>query len=226
MADYELIQKKIYYGYAQAAKRLGTDYDIYRPESGIKPLDSGNKIGTTKVSAALNLTYTKGAGYKNSLFNLIVDGSLLRHGDYLVGSNTFFVVSGVSGSPIGFQELSPIMGIKCDRKITIRAPITQQEDSYSIGPQTEYRAYTVDNSTNIYEDCPASFIGSPRGYVSSVKLPTDPKLPLFEVFLPVLPDSEIGTGYYVTDEFGSTYEIGMDERTELGWRLYLIEQGA
>jgi hypothetical protein len=208
---YALCQKKIYKGYGKAAKRLGTSYNIYRSTTGIDPIVSGNLKGTILMSPNVEWTYMKANKYGNSVWQLLVDGSTLKVGDYLVGESTFFV--------IGMQPLLPIIGVKCDRIITITEP-----NANLAAGDIPYGGYTKDNVAVVMQNCPCSFLLATKGEKPNAKIPTDTKLPWFYVYIPYL-NATIKTGHVITDQNNVSYIVDGDEKTELGWKLLVMEMG-
>lgn len=201
-------QTKIYYGYGKAAKRLGLSHDIYRSIDGIDPLKSQNKLGSILVSATSNWDYSIYRKYDEVAWILVVDGRYIAVGDYLVGPSTFFVVAK--------QHLLPILGVKCDRKITIRRP----KDSGEIG-YVGYSRYEAGNANTydvIMQNCPSCFIKGSRGDFNPVKLPTDARAPWFTMYLPKI-GQFIKVGDIVLDEYHQEYIVSTNELTELGWRF-------
>ena len=209
--DYAKVQSKIYYGYGQAAKRLGTSYSVYRSTTGIDPISPANLIGTILVSPNVEWTYTRANKYSNNVWNLCVDGTNLRVGDYLVGSSTFFI--------IGMQPLLPIIGVKCDRMITITEP-----ENGLVPGGIDYSGYTEDRVNVVMRNCPCSFLMGTKGEVSEAKLPMSMKLPWFYVYVPFF-GGNVKTGNIITDNGNISYMVGGDEKTELGWRLLAEELG-
>ena len=205
------VQNKIYYGYGKAALRLGLSFDIYRSVDGIEPLKIANKIGSILVSPTVNWNYTAYRKYDANDWILIVDGRSIHVGDYLVGRNTFFVAA--------MQHLMPIMGVKCDRKITIRRP-KSVGDKGNIG-YSRYEAITAATFDIIAKDCPCNFIKGSRGDTNPVKLATDAKAPWFTMYLPKL-GQFLKVGDIVVDEYKQEYVVSTNELTELGWRINLL----
>lgn len=209
--DGAAIQNKIYYGYGKAATKLGLSFDIYRSSDGDDPLKLANKIGSTLVSPTTNWAYSNYRKYDENVWNLITDGRVILVGDYLVGENTFFVAAK--------QHIMPIMGVMCDREISVRRPKLAGDKGY-IG-YSRYEAVSASTYDVILTDCPCSFLKGSRGDTNPVKLPTDARAPWYTMFLPkTAPFLKVGD--IILDEYGQEFVLSTNELTELGWRLNIF----
>jgi hypothetical protein len=220
MTTYARVQGKVYKGYAKAASELGSPYNVYRSTTGLTPIAVGNFVSTVLMTANVSWNYMKANAYGNSVWQLIVDGRIVNVGDYLVENSTIDSILPSTFFIIAKQEILPILGIKCDRVITI----TEPNISMSKGP-TEYGGYTKDDVITLMQNCPCSFITAGKGEEAEAKLPTDAKLPMFFCFVPFLGGVQIKTGHIITDQTGTDYIVTTNELTELGWRLSIRKRG-
>lgn len=93
MVNATRIQNMIDRGYAQAARRIGLDFDLYRPIAIDQPLKPANRIDRIRCSFNINGKYT-GQSKANQLYwQIIAEGCRLEIGDYLVGEATYVVVA-------------------------------------------------------------------------------------------------------------------------------------
>lgn len=208
--DGSQIQEKIYYGYGKAATHLGLTYTIYRSLDGLEPIKPENIVGEIKMSQTVAWSYMVPKKYGDSTWILVVDGRELLPGDFLVGSTkTFFVAS--------MEHLMPILGVMCDRQITIRRPKSPD----GVG-DVGYSGYiNNDNATSdlLLSDVPVAFLKSSRGEKNPVDLPTSAKMPWYAVFLPALGSVFLRNGDIITDDATQQYVISDNEHTHLGWHL-------
>lgn len=208
MTNSARIQDRIYYGYGKGAARLGTTYTIYRSPNAINPIQDANIIGTLLLSANVSWTYSQANKYGNAVWQLLVDGRELQPFDYLMGKQTFFVA--------GMQSLLPILGVDCNRTLTIKRPTQPTGTGKGI---VGYSGYDPATATTLMENCPASVLSDSRGETNPNKLPLDTKVPRLKVLLPALPGISLRIGDIILDDRGVHSAISGVELTELGWRL-------
>jgi len=204
------IQEKIYYGYGKAATHLGLTYTIYRSIDGLDPIKPENIVGEVKLSPTVAWSYMVPKKYGDNTWILVVDGRVIQPGDYLVGPvRTFFVAS--------LEHLMPILGVMCDRQITIVRP--KSPDGVGDVGYSGYVNKDVATGDTLYTNVPASFLKSSRGERNPVKLPTSAKMPWYAVFLPALGSVFLRNGDIITDDANQQFVISDNEHTHLGWHL-------
>jgi len=209
--DAQQIQDKIYEkGYGKVADHIGFLYTIYRSSDGDNPIQPANIIGEIKVAPTTTWTWMMVKKYGDSTWILVVDGRGLEVGDYLVGElRTFFIAS--------MEKILPILGVMCDRKITIVRPKTTEgigDVGYSGYVQGDASTFDV-----LHTSVPSSFLKSSRGEKNPVKLPTDAKMPWYAVYLPQWDSVFLRNGDIIIDENQQDYIISDNEHTPLGWHL-------
>ena len=209
--DGATLQQKIYKGYAKAALRLGLEYTIYRSADGQNPIQAPNIVGTTLVSPTTTWSYNIPKKYGDATWLMLLDGRVTEVGDYLIGPNnrTFFIA--------GMQHLLPILGVLCDRVVSVKRPISPTGHGY-VG-HSGYEDSNPDTDTPLLEECPAAFLKSSRGEKNPVKIPTGDKMPWYAVFLPAWSNVFLRNGDIITDNNEQEFVISDNEHTELGWHL-------
>jgi len=207
------LQQLVYKGYSKAAMRIGFEHGIYRSATAINPINPSNLQGTTLVSANVSWEYMRANKYGNAVWQLVADGRELQRFDYLVGSSTYFVA--------GMQPLLPILGVECNKIVTVKRPYQQPGKGYQ-----GYSGNTAATEETLMQNCPASILENSNGESSPAKIPGDTKMPWMRCLLPYLGGVIIKTGDIVIDEIGTRYVISGDELTDLGWRLTIQEVGA
>lgn len=223
MTNYVRVQGKVFKGYAKAASQLGSSYNVYRSTTGLNPLAIENLIGTVPMSANVSWNYLKANKYGNNVWQLLIDGRIVNVGDYLVEIST---INGILPSVFFMaakQELLPMLGVSCDRTISIsRATDAISGTKGNIGTV----GYLESTATTIMSGCPASFIYSSKGDTDPVKLPTDPKLGWFNCYLPFLGGVYIYPGDFISEDSSDRrYFVMNNELTDLGWRLLIQQLG-
>jgi hypothetical protein len=216
--DGELLQEKVYVGYAKAAERVGLSFGIYRSSDGIDPLNIANYLYDLPVSATQNWKYNAPNKFSGSTWLLVVDGLQVEVSDYLVRNGVVYYVAGK-------QHLLPILGVRCDRKITVEvAEIPIEGTKGRVG----YSAMNVppENKRIIVQDCPCSFIIGSKGEQSKVDIPTDTKMPWYAVYIPYFVDKHIPEGAFIRDEFDQEYQVSGNQRSDIGWKLTAHVLGA
>lgn len=214
---------KIYYGYAQAAKRLGAPVTIYRSSSAIDPISADNipDPGVILASFTVNWKYNKFQNYGVSVYTGVFDGRLTQPQDFLVDANDvpYF---------IGSQEnVLPILVVRCNVYITIKRPYGDPDAGLQ-----GYSGRVSSTDAVKYQNIPASMLlKTTKGVNNNVGLPTDTRQPLYTCLLPYLGDVQILTGDLAFADWTQggrplNLVVWQAELTELGWRMQLEELGA
>lgn len=207
------INQKIRFGYAKAASKLGQPFDLYRSALSIDPISPGNFVGTLKAVFTIDWEWMKSNKPGNCIWWAVVDGRdssyplTATEGDYLVGDSTYFILTK--------EYQMPMSAVQCNSTVNIVRPYQ------SIQPGDQgYIAYPDTAPTIIASQLPISLLKlSSGGKVADSRLPTDTIKPTFIVQMPNLGDIKIITGDIIIDELNVQYVIGVQERSEFGWRL-------
>lgn len=213
--DGEKLQGKVYYGYAQSAKRIGLAFQQHRLTDALAGLTDGNIVGTMLASFnALDMKYAKANGYGKPVWYCLADGRLLAVGDYLVrGTSTFFIA--------GMQPLLPILAVECNRVLGFFRP--QQQSGVGVAP---YGGNTMQNQQPLAVGMPAAVIQGSKGEKNETSLPGDVKSPWWSIMIPSLPGNvQLRTDDVAIDENGRRYVLSSSEQTDLGWRFTAVEAG-
>jgi hypothetical protein len=205
-----LLQAKVYAGYAQVAKRLGMDHQVFRPEQAEDPFTQ--PITTLKVSlTAENFSYGQAA--KHGQINEIglFDGQATQAGDYLVHEERCWFIAS--------QALQrPILCIACQDRVRIYRPQPPQ----AVGA-LPYQGRTAANEQVILggrQPWPASLLLGSR-QANGIKLPASAKAAGWVVLLPPSIPEAIQASDMLVDQRGQRYLIQASESSALGWRLYV-----
>jgi len=303
MANAAYIQGKIFYGYGQAAKRLGRNYKIYRATTAINPI-TNNSYYVRDILAGIdeNYKYDKPVKFGDRTFQLLADanaiidsftitnpgsGYILPPAVQFVGGNgsgaqakvtitggqisaitltnpgigytvapTINLIGGIydvaatatcSISPglkpfdylvlndptfpnyfdqsifyvTNIFPLVPMSAQLCNRIITIRRA---NGTTKGFNPNY-YSGFDKNNTTILYQNCPASMLENSRGEMPPTKLPIDVKQPYFRVFLPYLGGVDIRIGDFLEDQENEGFFITSAELTDQGWRLIAMTAG-
>lgn len=206
MVTYAYIQDKIYFGYGKAAQKIGQEADIFRSSNGINPIASGNLIGQTFLSQNVVWSYEKANKYGNAVWQLVVDGRDIQVFDYLItDSFTFFV--------IGMQPLLPILGVECNRTVSIVRPTKPRTPGAN-----DYGGYEIADVLTIALNLPISALSGGRMENNQFKLPLDTRSPSFTLLIPNLPEIDLRIGDLVDDNRGVRLALTSVELTDFGYR--------
>lgn len=206
------IDQKIRFGYAKAAKKLGKPFELYRSATPFNPLSIGNLIGSLPAVVTVDWEWMKSNKPGNAIWWILIDGQdssyplSAQEGDYLVGDQTFFILTK--------EYQMPMSAAECNRVVSIIRP----EQPIGVGNQG-YAAYTLPTSTTIMEGMPISILKDRGGRFADSKLPTDTDQPGWIVQMPNLGGVNILTGDIMIDDVGDNYVVSTNEETEFGWRL-------
>lgn len=213
--DGDKLQAKIYYGYAQSAKRIGLTFTQYRPDDAMAPISDQSFVGPILASFnAKDMKYGRANDHAKPLWYCLADGRLLSVGDYLTRSGSTFFVAGM-------QPLLPILAVECNRVLSFFRP-QQQAGVGAVG----YGGNTMANQKPIAQGFPASVLQGTKGERNDTALPGDVKVPWWAILIPSLPgDAQLRTDDVAIDEHGRRYVLASCEQTDLGWRLTAAEAG-
>lgn len=205
------LQSLVYYGYYQAALRIGLPFQQYRPTNAAAPL--GTAFATLVASFnAKDMKYGKPSAYGSPLWYCLADGRVMQVGDYLIGApGTFFIAS--------MQPILPIQAVECNRVVTVYRP--QQQTAVGAAP---YGGNTADNQTAIATGFPASILINAKADKGVVSLPGDARSAWWNMLLPIIPGGvTIEDADVVIDDLENRYVISAAELTDMGWRITMAE---
>lgn len=217
MANAAYVQDKIYYGYAQAALRLGLTFDVYRSVTPIDPIVPVNVVANVFSSFNVSWDYMKANRYGNAVFQAVVDGRVVQLYDYLIGNNQKWFIASWKTT----QIILPILAIECPHEITIERAaqdITPDSDQYS--------GYNSVQPTVLARGLPASILFANKGAKNPQKLPTDNNLGFWTILIPNLDGTIYLNRDIIIDENNFRYVIDTAELTNLGWRIMAQQLGA
>lgn len=113
--DGDKAQLKGWKGNGQAAKRIGSQFDVYRSASMLNPLDAANKIATVWASFTTGMQYATYNKPAKPDWTVLVDATNLRPGDWLVREGETFFIADI-------QQNLPIPAIGCSAVVDIARP--------------------------------------------------------------------------------------------------------
>ncbi len=203
------IQAKIWSGYAKAASRIGLTYNHYRPTGAANPTGAGNLLGTVVAAFDDNSNYQfqKPNLYGHPEKFVLVDGSLVRPGDYIIGNgDTFFVAD--------LPRLLPIPAMQCNVTIDVMRPASS--DGYGEQP---YGGDAVADEVPIMSQWPAWIDQGTKGERGDTHLPGDVRMGWYRVLLPAWAGAVIDAFDVINDNLGRRYKVSSAELSPLGWRL-------
>lgn len=208
--DGATINAKIYAGRAQAALRLGLDYQLFRPTAAINPLTASLLTMKAAFNSGDN-NYGKPNLYGDPVWFGDFDGRLTQRGDYLVrGTQTYFVA--------GMQPLLPIVCVDCNRVMSlVREPATPTAGALPYGGESS------DTQVTILSGWPAAVIAGGRGENSGTTIPSAARNGGYKILLPVSVPVQINASDVLICDLGRRYVIETAELTDLGYRIQAIE---
>jgi hypothetical protein len=117
--DGATIQGKVYYGYKQAALRVGLPFNHFRPPPGTPSIAPSSQIGSVlaamAVGTATNFNFARPALETDYQFQCLADGTLLQVGDVLQNPTSllnFFIGE--------MAPLMPVVAVRCNTMLTVR----------------------------------------------------------------------------------------------------------
>ena len=198
------LQDRISRGMGVAARRIGSPYDVFRPQGLRAPLSRDNR--RLRLHASFNAEdarFSKPASYGHALWWGVFDAAYTAPADYLVGAHgTFFIAAQ--------QPLLPVLCVLTNRVISLRRP------GGPTGGLGGYGGVQLAETAPLVLDWPASVLGVGSG--RSGALPGDDGTGTVVVLLPPLP-VRVRTGDLVLDDLERTLVVAAAEETALGFRL-------
>ena len=207
--DAAKLQGKVYAGYAKAAKRIGYDTDVFRPDGASDPLNVANKIATIPASFnAEDMKYGKPNKYGKPTWYCVVDGRETQVGDYLQNAHDgiFFIAAQ--------QTILPVLVVSCNAVATFYRP-QQMNDVGALG----YGGNTLAEETAIMTDWPCSILQGSKGEKADAVLPGDTKSAWWSILVPEAVGVLLRSADIIRDTHGRRFVISSAELTDLGWRL-------
>jgi hypothetical protein len=208
----ERIQALAFRGLAIAAKKVGTDFKLFRPASMIDPVATGTELLTTKVSATTGYDYAKYNLPKKPDLTLIVDGALIQAGDYLVGESIYYIPR--------IQPLLPIPAIQCNRTVSL------EHSGYSTGPSGELKTGGVVYATNLPVFMIAKKDKSSTAHLIPAASDSQSSMSEWVVFINSRTLGEVNKHDVLIDEMGNRYEIVQVSPTDRGAECLAREEKA
>lgn len=209
--DATKLQSKVYKGYAQAAKRIGPAFNLFRPTNPLNPFANGPVTTLNASFNAEDMTYSRPNKYGKPTWYCLVDGSQVQVGDYLSNaSQTFFIAA--------MQPILPILAVDCNRTINVLRP-AQQTGAGVRG----YGGNTAATETPMMTGWPASVLQGTKGEKNEVNLPGDVRNPWWQILFPSFPGVTLHSADIVTDDLSRRYVISSAELTDLGWRCTAMQ---
>lgn len=212
-----LVQSKIYFGYAQAALRLGFSFQQYRATDAGNPISPEKLVATLPAAFVKTFEFSSPVKFGDAIWQALVDGRVTKTGDFFVGTGA---VAGRTYYLAGMQPMLPILAVECNRVLTVlrTAP---QDQQFGIGP---YSGSTEATETPLMTAWPASVLEGAKITPTNDKLPDDARATTWKVLLPAFPGVTLQFNDIITDDLGRRGIVSSAELTELGWRILAAEE--
>ena len=205
--DQAQLETLIAAGLVKAANVLGSSFELFRPVGAAGPL-TGAPV--TSLMAAFDPTVelsVRSPNFQRSNQALLIgDPTIVEAGDYLVGTQTWFVSH--------VEALRPAICILCNRTLSVSIPAAAS----AVGANS-YGGSTTATNTVVASGWPASVLTKTHIEIDPTKLPTDTKTSFFEILLPAIPGVVLEFGLILQDDLGQIYIVAAAELSIGGWRL-------
>ena len=194
-------------GLAQAAQRIGSVYQVFRPVSAFNPTD-GAPICAIRAIFDPNIALSlKGGEDRSGSFASLIGGySSLSPGDYLLGSDTWFVSH--------IEPLRAAVCVRCNHVVSVKSPSSVFTTGLS-----SYGGRVPSSDTILASGWPASILTKTHLDMSTARLPGDVRTVFAEILLPSISGLTLSHGQMLIDEFGQTYVVAAAELSVRGWRV-------
>ena len=202
----DLIQQKIYAGYAKAALRIGPTYSLYRSTSMIDPIQASTLLGTLNASFNIGGSYAGQAKANQLYWQIIADATQFEVGDYLVGPDTYCVLA--------LDSLLPPIALRCTQTLSFFRPSINDDPGLQPYPNPEMGdAYA--------QGIPGVLTVKKETGRPDAQLPTDNALRAFYGAFFYLPDGSVQTRDQITDENGDNYQVVSAQKGLFGYEALL-----
>lgn len=209
--DGATINAKIYAGRAQAALRLGLDYQLFRPTAAINPF-AGSLLTLKAAFNSGDNNYAKPNLYGDPVWFGDFDGRLTQRGDYLVrGQQIYFIAA--------MQPLLPIVCIDCNRIMSL----VREPSAVSVGA-VGYSGESPDTQVAVLSGWPAAVIAGGRGENAGTTLPASARNGGYRILLPTSVPVLINPSDVLIDDLGRRYVVESAELTDMGYRILALEE--
>jgi hypothetical protein len=213
MMERSRLQNRIYWGLNVAARQIGRDTDAYRPNGPEDPLSPANRYLRLRAAfSAPDGKFLRPNGYGVPVWYGAFDGAYTRPGDFLVQDADIWFIAAQ-------QKLLPMLCVQTNRIVNFVRPSVP-----SMTGLNSYGGVSLETSTKLIRNYPASILGASGAGQPSANLPTDTSVGTWTVLLPA-PLGPNGTPVILqpadimTDDLGRNAVISGAELTDLGWRL-------
>ncbi len=214
------LQQVLGKGYAIAAARVGSTFELYRPsafDSVLEPINliaASFKCGTAAYGNGFG--FEKPDQHRDHYNNLLGDTRIMQKGDYLVSVQygTWFVAD--------MPSIKPALGVRCDRVLTVKRAGSAGTGCTTVG-LSGYSGPVAANEADILIGWPASLMevgGRARG---NAGLPIDAGAPSVEIMMPALPDVMIEPADVIACDLGRRYIVKGAELSKFGWKIMAVE---
>ena len=206
--DQAAIQAHISRGLAKAGLIVGAGLVQYRPTTSWDPLLEGSALQTLFCAVAYDqdLTLATAAPPDHPFGHLLADPGQVQTGDYLIGSDTYFVSR--------IEPLRPAWCVLCNMVLNVLD--TAQP---TVAGTNAYGGVTSATNTMLARGWPMSVLSKTRGGQDVTKLPSDTRSAFFEVLLPLIPGVTLQAGLSLQDNLAQTYSVMNVETTDYGCKL-------
>ena len=205
------IQQKLNKAYGKVGKKLGAEFNVYRPYTISNPLVIDNIMDTKLVSFSLDEKFKKAPSDSLNVWNCWIDGNLeslfvLQQGDLLKSDDTLEVWMIAS-----MEIMLPITAIRLDEVVTIsRSGYTDSGSGFAPG------------DTEVATSVPCKIeIGNPSGsalgYNPAASYVTD-ALQVAIIWLSDL-QKQVEVRDAITDAYGQRYQVLAIENTPIGTKV-------
>lgn len=204
----DAVSARIAAGLAKAALILGADFTQYRPTTSLDPLRPGSSIAVLccAVDHDSDLGFASPTPPDRPFALLLADPGAVQPGDYLVGSDTYFI-----SRKLPFQ---PAWCVLCNGQFDI----LDTNQSTSAGANA-YGGVTSSNNTLVAQGWPMSVLEKQHSGLEIAILPSDTRLAFFEVLMPSIPGLALGLGLCLRDSSQQIYQIMSYEVSGYGCKL-------
>ncbi len=210
--DGRRLADRLAHGAGRAARRVGYEHEVFRPDGPEPPLDPARLVLRAHVAFVLpggsvGAPSPLGNPYRQAW----ADWSYLRVGDYLAGPEGVAFIAAI-------EPPKPMLVVMANATATLvrpAAPVATGLNPYgAILPQTE---------TVLMAGFPASLLVGGMGDRTKVGLPDDSRIPGFVGLVPAVAGVVPAVADLLVNERDERFAIASVERVGGVWRLSLIQ---
>lgn len=211
-------QSRIMNGLTKIAKKLGAEFEWFRPDTPFDPLADRNFMGPTRAyfDPKPSLSGFDAAKAGGAIWYGAIGETGVLPGDILKGVTGTYAIGMM-------QDFRPPESILCNAVVSIYRP-----SAAIVDPDDYYGGNTANGGLGqlLARDWPCSILEGSKGGRATLNLPNDAPEAGFDIRMPAIPGVVLQASDVIYDHQRHVrYQISSPEHTAHGYRLLINQRG-